>query len=194
MYGHGTAPPSRNGGTVLTLRVLFAAMAILSCGVLSCAPLFRVAFLRGKWFDWTLAWVALPVSIGCFAVVGSLPETDHRTDAALAVVLLMGVGAAVHFLIFDIRRQPTPPYNPYATTVAPPQQHAYGYPQPHYPQAPTPAPGAVHAQPTQTAGLAPTPVPAPAPAPQAPPPHRIDQVRAELDELSDYLRKQEGGQ
>jgi hypothetical protein len=28
--------------------------------------------------------------------------------------------------------------------------------------------------------------------PQAPPPHRIDQVRAELDELSDYLRKQEG--
>ncbi|MPY33783.1 hypothetical protein FNH09_21850 [Streptomyces adustus] len=43
--------------------------------------------------------------------------------------------------------------------------------------------------------LSQTPVPQP-PVPQTPPPQRpaparIDQVRAELDELSDYLRKQE---
>ena len=36
-----------------------------------------------------------------------------------------------------------------------------------------------------------TPVPAPPPRPPAP--ARIDQVRAELDELSDYLRRQDGG-
>jgi hypothetical protein len=30
------------------------------------------------------------------------------------------------------------------------------------------------------------------PPPQRPAPARIDQVRAELDELSDYLRKREG--
>ncbi|MFD0505964.1 hypothetical protein ACFQ0G_30105 [Streptomyces chiangmaiensis] len=38
-----------------------------------------------------------------------------------------------------------------------------------------------------------TPVPPPQPQPQRPAPARIDQVRAELDELSDYLRKHEGG-
>ncbi|MBK3648045.1 hypothetical protein JHN46_46610 [Streptomyces sp. MBT33] len=36
------------------------------------------------------------------------------------------------------------------------------------------------------------PATAPAP-PQRPAPARIDQVRAELDELSDYLRKHPGG-
>ncbi|WP_405582409.1 hypothetical protein [Streptomyces sp. NBC_01190] len=57
-------------------------------------------------------------------------------------------------------------------------REAYGYPQqprPHRPPAP--------------AGLPGPPVP---PVPQAGPPHpRISQVRAELDELSDYLRKEE---
>ncbi|MFD3558519.1 hypothetical protein ACFWVU_02460 [Streptomyces sp. NPDC058686] len=85
------------------------------------------------------------------------------------------------------------------------QQPAYGYPQqPQQPQQPPqhyappvpptapPSTQPVHDQLTQTAGPAPTPVPTPAPQPQAPP-HRIDQVRAELDELSDYLRKHEGG-
>jgi hypothetical protein len=34
--------------------------------------------------------------------------------------------------------------------------------------------------------------PAHTPPPQRPAPARIDQVRAELDELSDYLRRQDG--
>ncbi|MFD0393694.1 hypothetical protein ACFQ3Z_19900 [Streptomyces nogalater] len=43
----------------------------------------------------------------------------------------------------------------------------------------------------------PAPMPAPGPPPVAPPPQppapaRIEQVRAELDELSDYLRRQDG--
>lgn len=72
------------------------------------------------------------------------------------------------------------------------------------PYGPPPAPAPVHLQATQ-----PYAAPAAAPAPQAPPPYgppqggypqgqaperpqRIDRVRAELDELSDYLRKEEG--
>ncbi|MER6343402.1 hypothetical protein ACWC10_02985 [Streptomyces sp. NPDC001595] len=51
-------------------------------------------------------------------------------------------------------------------------------PQPH---TPIPAPG----------GAVPVP-PAHTPPPQRPAPARIDQVRAELDELSDYLRRQDG--
>ncbi len=37
------------------------------------------------------------------------------------------------------------------------------------------------------------PQPVVQPQPQRPAPARIDQVRAELDELSDYLRKHEDG-
>ncbi|MFI0239693.1 hypothetical protein [Streptomyces sp. NPDC016845] len=204
MYGPGAAPPSRNEGTVITLRVLFPVLSVISCGLLSCVPLFRIAVLRGKALDWVLAWTALPVTLALLAVVGSLPEGDHRTDVALAAVLIIAAASAAHFLVFDIRRSQLPhphahPYPPTATTVG------YGYPQ-HQPQhqpqpyaQPQPPTRPMHAMPTQAANPAPAPVPpAPsAPAPQnqtpPPPPHRIDQVRAELDELSDYLRKREDG-
>ncbi|MFE6335711.1 hypothetical protein ACFVOK_21270 [Streptomyces sp. NPDC057798] len=213
MYGHGTAPPTRSEATVISLRVLFAAAGLLSCGVLACVPLFRVAILRGRWPDWVLAWGSLPLSIACFAVVGSVPETDPRSDVALAAVLLLGAFSSVYFLVMDIRvhnrlRQQYGGYaTAQATTVhAPHGPAAYGYPQQvspyttapvqqplpqqHRPPAPVPHP----ATPVPTPPLpqdAPPPGPVPAP-PQRPAPARIDQVRAELDELSDYLRHHDG--
>ncbi|MFJ6073852.1 hypothetical protein ACIQFU_23930 [Streptomyces sp. NPDC093065] len=186
MYGNSAGPPpSRGAATVITLRVLYAAAGFLTCGLLACIPLFRVAVLRGRWYDWTAAWVSLPLSIACLAVVGSLPESDHRTDAAMAGLLLIGAAATAYFLVIDIRLHSAP--RPFA-----------GYP-PHH----TPAPGP-HYGPAHPAGPYATPVPAPVQHPVAPPPQhqppqhqppqhhpapaRIDQVRAELDELSDYLR------
>ncbi|MBO1336570.1 hypothetical protein [Streptomyces sp. VRA16 Mangrove soil] len=206
MYGPGAAPPSRNEGTAITLRVLFAVLSVLSCGLLSCVPLFRIAVLRGKAVDWVLAWIALPLTLGLFAVVGALPEADHRTDVALALVLIIAAASAAHYVVFDIRRlrastpSPLGLYPPTAPTVG----AGYGYPQQHpqpQPYAQPAPPPPAHTTPTQTGGLAPTPPPAQPPAPmpapqpnqQGQPPHRIDQVRAELDELSDYLRKQDGG-
>ncbi|WP_425832843.1 hypothetical protein [Streptomyces fractus] len=197
MYGPGAAPPRRESdGAALTLRVLFPALSVLTCGLLSCAPLFRIAVLRRNPLDWVLAIVSLPVTITLFGIVGSLPEEDSRTDVALALLLLIALGSAVYFLIYDLRRpRPAPPLSPYAPT-APSGPTAYGHPQP---QRPWPAaPPQPHAMPPQTMGTTPAPIPTPAPPPapprnQAPPPHRIDQVRAELDELSDYLRKQDGG-
>ncbi|MGW2340325.1 hypothetical protein [Streptomyces sp. NPDC001661] len=195
MYGPGAGPPRRESdGAAITLRVLFPALSVLTCGLLSCAPLFRIATLRRRPVDWILAVASLPVSITLFGIIGSLPEEDTRTDVALALLLLLALGSAVYFLVYDIRRLSPPPPSPYAPT--PPS--AYGHPQPQRPWPATPP--QQHAMPTQhsmnTATPAPTPVQPPAP-PQnqpAPPPHRIDQVRAELDELSDYLRKQDGGQ
>jgi hypothetical protein len=181
MHGHGAAPPTRTSGTVITLRVLFAVAGFLSCGLLACLPLFRVSVLRGKWQDWLLAWISLPVSIGGIAVIGSVPENDHRGDLALAVVLLLGAFSGAYFVIFDIRHRRAPATAAPAPQPAPypPARPGYGYP----PAQPYPAPGP-----------APTPPPpyTPAPPPR-PTPARIDQVRAELDELSDYLRKHEGG-
>ncbi|MFE1955533.1 MULTISPECIES: hypothetical protein [Streptomyces] len=211
MYGPGAAPPPRTDGGVVAMRVLFAALSVLSCGLLASVPLFRIAYLRKRTLDWVLASVALPVTFALFAVVGSLPETDRRTDVALAAILIIGAASAVYFVVFDVRRvQATPlpaPYPPTAQTVG------YGYPPVQHQPAPQPP----YTHPTvsqtgfathQTLGAAPQhpapqhahPTPPPVqPQPQQPqgeqgqPPHRIDQVRAELDELSDYLRQQDGG-
>ncbi|MET9656301.1 hypothetical protein [Streptomyces sp. NPDC006510] len=74
-------------------------------------------------------------------------------------------------------RQPMQPMQPMRPVQPPtaPQQQPQPQPSPQ-PQQPQPSPQ----QPPQ-------PDPSPHPHPQ-----RIDQVRAELDELSDYLRKEEG--
>ncbi|MET7732797.1 hypothetical protein ABZT02_15705 [Streptomyces sp. NPDC005402] len=198
MYGHGAAPPARDSGTVITLRVVLAAVGFLSCGLLACAPLFRVAFLRGRMVDWVLSWASLPLSITCFAVVGALPESDSRTDVAMALVLLFGLFSSVYFLVTDIRVHqqrrfagyPPPPQGPTVHT-------GYGYPQPT-PQPTPPYTSTLLPQPQPQPQPQPSipPVPAPGvvlpPPPQRPAPARIDQVRAELDELSDYLRKHDG--
>ncbi|MFF4834571.1 hypothetical protein [Streptomyces sp. NPDC001315] len=205
MYGHGAAPPTRSAGTVITLRVLFAAAGILSCGLLACVPLFRVAILRGRWFDWTAAWVSLPLSVAALAVVGTVPESDARGDLALAVVLILGAGSAAYFLAADIRfHKPGQQFAGYVPPHAQTLHGPYGYPQPTQPTPPyagTPVPQPHLPQPPTVRTYIPnTPVPQPPvprpPVPQSPPPRRpaparIDQVRAELDELSDYLRKQE---
>ncbi|MBT3153241.1 hypothetical protein HTV45_20635 [Streptomyces sp. CHD11] len=199
MYGHGAAPPPPSGASVITQRVLYAAAGILCCGMLASVPLFRIAYLRGRTLDWVMAWASIPLWIACAAVAGSLPESDYRTDVAVAAMLLLGAFATAYFLTVDIRfhrRQgpyaaPLPPPSPHATTVHAPGTHApYGYPQQTSPYAPTPVP-----QPQAPH----TPVPQAPPAslpqpPQRPAPARIDQVRAELDELSDYLRRQDGQQ
>ncbi|WP_431993489.1 hypothetical protein [Streptomyces albogriseolus] len=205
MYGHGAAPPPPSSGSVITQRVLYAASGVLCCGMLSAVPLFRIAVLRGRVFDWIAAWASMPLAIACMAVIGSLPESDWRTDVALAALLLLGACASAYYLVVDIRlprRQgpyggPVPP-SPHATTVhAPGGPAPYGYPQPASPYLPT-ALSQPQPQPPHTPHPAPVP-PAPVSPPQAQPPQRpaparIDQVRAELDELSDYLRRQDGQQ
>ncbi|MDX3457463.1 hypothetical protein PV396_36835 [Streptomyces sp. ME02-8801-2C] len=187
MYGPGAPPPTRSAGTVITLRVLFTVAAFLSCGVLACLPLFRVAILRGRWFNWTAAWLSLPLAVVCFAVVGTVEENDPKGDIALALVMLLGALAGTYFLIMDIRpdnhrsqyagyAQPQPQPG---TTPSPP---GYGYP------APSPSPYA-NMQSGPQPPMPHTPIPQPQAQPQRPTHARIDQVRAELDELSDYLRK-----
>lgn len=202
MYGHGAAPPTRSASTVITLRVLFACAGLLSCGLLACVPLFRLAILRGRWPDWLLAWVSLPVSIAGLAVVGSVPETDVKSDIALGVILLLGAFSCVYFLVMDIRLHNRPQqyagYAPPQATTAPmpnpmPNGHAaYGYPQPMSPYTTAPAQQPMPQQPPAAAFRPPAPIPQPPPPPHQPAPARIEQVRAELDELSDYLRNHDG--
>ncbi|MEU9925267.1 hypothetical protein AB0H51_28980 [Streptomyces griseoluteus] len=196
MHGQGAQPPARSAGTGVLLRVLLTACALLSCGLFACVPLFRVAYLRGRGSDWMLAWAGLALGVGGFAVVGSLPEKDPRSDVALALILMLAIAAAVHFLVVDMRLQNQQGAMPagYAPTSAQTVPSAYGYPQPATPppaaQTPTPPTYIPTPQPPHTP--APRTIPPQPPTPPRPAPARIDQVRAELDELSDYLRRQGG--
>ncbi|MEU8588267.1 hypothetical protein AB0C59_14905 [Streptomyces sp. NPDC048664] len=181
MYGHGAAPPTRSSGTVITMRVLYAVSPLLCCGLFSCVPLFRVAVLRGKKRDWLLAWLSLPLAFLCFAVVGSVPENDRRSDLGLGAALLLGLASGIYFLVVDIRQRGVPRTATASIPPGPPPQQSYGYPPAQ--------PYTTHSTPTPVPPQPPyTPAP-PHPQPQQPSPARIDQVRAELDELSDYLRK-----
>ncbi|MEU6276305.1 hypothetical protein ABZ871_28425 [Streptomyces populi] len=203
MYGHGGTPPTRGAVTVIALRVLYASSAILSWGLFACVPLFRVAVQRGRWFDWVAAWASLPVSFGALMVVGTVPYSDRRGDVALTVALFLGVGSAAYYLTSDIRLHnerrramayaPTHPWTapgPYGAPLSAPPAPLSAPPAPlSAPPAP-PYPGALVARPAPPApGAYPPDPPVPQPPPQRVAPARIDQVRAELDELSDYLRK-----
>ncbi|SDL04384.1 hypothetical protein [Streptomyces indicus] len=218
MHGHGYAPPpSRrpSNAALVTLRVVFAVLTVGSCGLLAFAPMLRLAIVTKKTVDWVLFVVTIVVSVGSLALIGAEPSDDLDTTQewiGLFGVILTWIGVITYFLYADIKHFHgwTGP----ATAAYPaPQKQAYGYPPtaptaygqalPHqgvtaplHPQQPLGAPQ----QPMAGPPLPQQPVPAPQqplptpppldrPAnPQRPAPARIDQVRAELDELSSFLR------
>ncbi|MFB7866280.1 hypothetical protein [Streptomyces sp. NPDC056069] len=195
MYGHGypqpTPPPSGVPVNVIVLRVVFAVLPLLSCGLLTWVTALRIGLLTRRVADWVLLAVSVAVVIAGIVLMPDDPDTT-QADWAVGLVLVNAAAFTAYFLVVDIRHDRTgtrgqvpPPYNPYAATV--PQQPGYGYPPQPQPQTqpqPQPQPQ-TQPQPRQV-------------APQQPPvaSPRIDQVRAELDELSHLLRKdpREGGQ
>ncbi|MFE5051030.1 hypothetical protein ACFRAI_32515 [Streptomyces sp. NPDC056637] len=211
MHGQGYMPPPQrpSHGVQIALRVLFVALAVLSIGFLAWTALLRLALTTRSRTDWIIFASVAALQVGTVALLATDPGVDDfttwRGDAGMITLLVTLAGVVLYYLVADIlhcRKGRLGFYGGYASGYQPQQQFrqpplqqpAYGYPQAqHYAPPAPPTTPPVHDQLTQTAGQAPTPVPTPAPQHQAPPPHRIDQVRAELDELSDYLRKQEGG-
>ncbi|MFD9519419.1 hypothetical protein [Streptomyces sp. NPDC059979] len=195
MHGPGLPPqygPQPSSGGVVGLRVLFTLLPILSCGFLAWGSMLRLALVTRKTRDWVLMVATCVLSVFWFVLFGLDPTSDTtgwQSDTGGFGTLITGLAACVYFLVSDIKhheavRTGMPAGQWYPSQPAPyahPQQSApsYGYPPA---QAPT-----VHSTPT------PSPSPAPAPPqvpPQTTPPPRIGQVRAELDELSELLRKQ----
>lgn len=199
MYGHGYPQPAPQRGvpaSVIVLRVLFAVLPLLSIGFLTWGTALRIALLTRRVVDWILFGLAIGVLI---AGIVMMPEDveSSRADWAVGMILLNAAAFTAYYLVVDIRLDrtrlagaagvPAPaPYNPYAATVPQhpqhPQPQSYGYPQPQQ---------AAQAQPQPAAQPQPPAVTPQAVAPPQPPAAspRIDQVRAELDELSDLLRK-----
>ncbi|MDX3521185.1 hypothetical protein [Streptomyces scabiei] len=205
MQGHGyapTPPPGPDQGGQVTLRVIFVVVAVMSCGLLAWACMVRLASVTRRPRDWWLFALSLVHIVVTLYIIGTDPGeeefTTWRGDVGMGLLLGGLVAIVAYYLYADIRHfghARTLPPSPYAQTTGYSQQTGYntgqsGYsyppvqiPQPYTPAPPVPQPPVQHQPPPQ---------PRPAPEPQRPGPARIDQVRAELDELSDYLRNHEG--
>ncbi|WP_330296737.1 hypothetical protein [Streptomyces sp. NBC_00503] len=192
---HGPGIPPQHGqqpGTdsAVGLRVLFSLLPVLSCGFLAWGTMLRLALVTRKPRDWWLMGTTMAAEFLWVLLSGLDTTPDNngwQANLGAGGTVVTGFAVAVYFLVSDIRHhaalrtaQPAPWYParpaPYTPPQQPPQQHqapSYGYPP-----APRQAPAPV---------AQPAPEPAPAPAPTPP---RIGQVRAELDELSELLRKQ----
>ncbi len=191
MHGPGLPPqqgPQPSTGGVVALRVLFALLPVLSCGFLGWGTMLRLAVVTRKPRDWWLLAANCVLTVAWVALIGAdpTPETNGwQGNTGAFGVIITGFLTCVYFLVADIQHHSaaraaavTAPWYPAQPAPYVPQQQpqrpAYGYPPAQH-QTPTPTP-------------TPTPAPAPAPGPATPP--RIGQVRAELDELSELLRKQ----
>lgn len=206
---------------VIWLRVLFTALPVLSIGFLAWGSLLRLAIVRRNPLDWVLMVLDIVAIIVGYTLIGMANDnTDSwQSNVGTLTVLVCMLGTPAYYLVTDIRRKDTPPAgygmpagyppNPYATGYGPMPRPMHTGPAhggitgtaPLQTQAPVPPHNSVpqnpmgqnpmHHSPVQQNPVPPhTPVPMPSQTP-APAP-RIDQVRAELDELSDYLRKEEG--
>lgn len=206
MYAPGHPPkaphrvPSR--AWIVSMRVLFSVLSVFSCGLLLWTPLLRLAIVRRRTVDWWVAGAGFVVPFVLLLAIGRDGEEAHGIDNVLIPLLLLAmVAACAHYLVADIRhyaqltRQnvlggPVPPVPGYAYAPTVPMQSPPGHPLPPQPYTPQqyqqPQPQPHPTPPTHQ------PQPPTQPPPSAPHPQRIDQVRAELDELSDYLRKEEG--
>ncbi|MFM9371625.1 hypothetical protein [Streptomyces sp. Da 82-17] len=199
MHGHGYAPPPQrpSSAQLAGLRVLFVALALLSCGLLSWAPLLRLAIVTRAARDWWLFAVSAFVTFASLMLIGSEPTDDLDTvQENLGLLGLFGgaIAAIAYYLFAEIRHFAAQPS--YAAPFVPHQPpHAQGPlaqgPNAAYGYPPRPGPAQQQTRPSSMPAPAhqPQPQPQAQPHPQRPAPARIDQVRAELDELSSLLRQ-----
>ncbi|MGM9345061.1 hypothetical protein [Streptomyces sp. NBC_01124] len=188
MHGHGYAPPPpprRPATAVLVLlRVFFVALPLLSIGFLAWISTLYAAIVTRRPRDWWAFAASAALLVISFCFLATDDTDDFSTPAGttgMIILLLNACACAGYFLYADISHHRQPPHPAHLPPLPLPPTPGYGHPQPPYPYAPAPAP-----------------VQPPVPPYQAPPQHhpapaRIDQVRAELDELSDYLRSHDGG-
>jgi hypothetical protein len=199
--GFGTAlppPRPRGEGAAITLRVLCGVVGLASFTLLNWALLLRLALVRRRAVDWVVFAVvgfALPITFFSLAASTDSEDIVGPVDATGVIgIIVLWISVPIYFLGMDSHYRrlaqqaaalpafyAAPSPYPYPPPQAPPPYDAKPYDYNPYSSAPTPP-------------ITPSPIPSsPTPPPQPPPPpQRLNQVRAELDELSDLLREQEG--
>ncbi|WP_405980364.1 hypothetical protein [Streptomyces sp. NBC_00158] len=188
---HGHRPLS---GAAMTLRVLFTALPVLTCGFFAWGSMVRLAILTRKGRDWALLVLSLVLSVVWITFIGLDPtEKTNGWQGNLGAggSIFTGFAICVYYLVADIKHHEAKALAPAPAPWYPPAPQA-PYAQPHQPHQQLHQPQPPH-QTTPGYGYPPAgrqdarpPVPPQQPAT----PPRLGQVRAELDELSELLRQQ----
>jgi len=173
MNGPGPIPPQRRStavrAAVVLLRVVLTLVPLATLGILGWVPLVWLAVTRRRTQDWVMLCLTAFLCTGSLFLGGYTNGYDNwQTNVGVGSLLMLAVFCSVYFLFNDLRRRD--------------RRHAL--PPVHQPYLPHPA-GYSPIGPAVPVGS--TPLPPPPTAPSG----RIDQVRAELDELSAYLREHE---
>lgn len=189
MHGYGPTPQQQttsrpSPATLTTVRVILVTVTVLSCGLLGWVAMLRLAIVTRRPRDWVLLGVVMVLNAALFAFIVRTPDDpDDMSDASVLLMLLWIVallaGVITYYLYVEIRH-----YSSLRSLGSPPPYTAPAHPAP-LPYQQHPAQQQQHQHPQPNPYTVQTPPPTPTPAPR-----RLDQVRAELDELSDYLRKE----
>ncbi|MQY16218.1 hypothetical protein SRB5_64160 [Streptomyces sp. RB5] len=123
------------GAGVITVRVLLAALPLLSVGLLAWGTTLRIAIMRQRALEWVLFGAHTIATVVCAGTVGSLPETNRWTDVTMGALLVMAIATTAWFLVADIRHYNAP--RPY---IPPPAFNPYQQPYPYEQPAPPPSP------------------------------------------------------
>ncbi|MFJ1861896.1 hypothetical protein ACIOHA_31895 [Streptomyces anulatus] len=190
MHGYGPTPQQQttslpSAATLTTVRVILVTVTVLSCGLLGWVAMLRLAIVTRRPRDWVLLVVVMVLNAALFAfIMGTPDDPDDMSDASVLLMLLWIVallaGVITYYLYVEIRH-----YSSLRSLGSPPPYTAPAHPTPLPYQQQHPAQRQQHQHQQPNPYTVQTPPPTPTPAPQ-----RLDQVRAELDELSDYLRKE----
>ncbi|MEV0845381.1 hypothetical protein AB0J21_05730 [Streptomyces sp. NPDC049954] len=198
--GPGPVPPRSRRPSTAALAVERTGLTLVSLcalGFLSWISLLRAASVTRRRAGWFALWCSVACAVLGTVFVAADPGSDEiegwQGNVGMVLLLLNAFAGTAYYLYSDIRYRATAASPPGLVGVS---AHAPG----HYPAPGTYAPAApagpyaptAHGFPARPASGYPQPLPAPVPL-SAPYPGRIDQVRAELDELSAYLRAEEAG-
>lgn len=205
MYGPGfapTPPPRRqHPAAVVAVRVTFVVITLASLGFAGWVAMLRIAVLRRRTLDWWLFGLSLALPMTAVVVIGTGETEEPRTVDVVLILVVLATAAVIvaYYLFAEIRHAGAGrrlAAGPFGTTASGPGQYGYGYPpyattvpmgHPGSPVPPQQPPAGPYAPPVPPPAVPPRPAGAPRQSGHTPP--RIDQVRAELDELSDILRK-----
>ncbi|GAA0591334.1 hypothetical protein [Streptomyces crystallinus] len=108
--------PSPASVKVITVRVVFSVLVVLTLGLLAWTAMLRLAIVRRTRRDWLLFWAQLTVNIGCLSMLHTHFKDSWVSDAGMAVLLVQGLVVVVYYLVADIhfhqRTLPEPPAYP----------------------------------------------------------------------------------
>ncbi|MEU0951539.1 hypothetical protein ABZ353_04035 [Streptomyces niveus] len=203
MHGPGIAQPPPNGtsspGMLAFIRVIFVGLPLISCGFLAWTATLRLAIVTRSTLNWWLFVGNVALNI-LWVVFLAQDNTDDFSSTAgntgMGGMLMTGAAAIAYYLYADFKHYGPqrhvyagyyPPQAAPRQGYQPPANTGYGYGGPTRPMTGPPVQNQPQPQPQPQ--LPPRNQP-PQPNHTAPP--RIDQVRAELDELSDLLRRDSG--